>query len=79
MDAGHKSSLTFRLLSITVQRLQSIMTKWGKLTLVITAVLAFYMSLRIEWGFENFLTLLTGILIGICFAGMIVWWRYRNW
>lgn len=55
------------------------MTKWGKRTLIATAVLAIYMSLRIDWGFENLLTLFTGILIGICLTGAFVWWRDRNW
>nr|WP_173813090.1 hypothetical protein [Dendrosporobacter quercicolus]NSL50011.1 hypothetical protein [Dendrosporobacter quercicolus DSM 1736] len=49
------------------------------MTLIATTMLAVYMSFRIDWGFENFLTLLTGILIGICLAGAVVWWRYRNW
>lgn len=55
------------------------MTQWGKRILIATALLAVYMLLRIDWGFESMLTLFTGILIGVCMAGALVWWRDRNW
>ena len=55
------------------------MTKWGKRTLLGTTLLAIYMLLRIEWGFESMLTLFTGILIGICLTGALIWWRDRHW
>lgn len=55
------------------------MTGWGKRILIGTALLAVYMLLRIDWGFEAVLTLFTGMLIGVCLAGALVWWRDRNW
>ncbi|HWR08218.1 MAG TPA: hypothetical protein VN379_15245 [Sporomusa sp.] len=55
------------------------MTKWGKLTIISTAILAIGMVLRMAWNIDNILILLTGILIGVCFVGAVVWWRDRNW
>jgi uncharacterized membrane protein len=53
------------------------MTKIEKLSIVVGFVLASMGILKMDWNADNLSILLTGAVLGVSLAALIVWWRFK--